>query len=210
MFDFVGSPVPVRKDLRDTYADTWGHLASPGPTLTGVERIGLADYVRAASCGDTAPWVDLHQPLLHLATTLFINPGLVDRAMVRTAAEVSGDPRVVEVISIVSMLAAIDGTHRALHADLEPLPAPLDGPVTGVIAEGLKQRRTHVPMPRGAIPVALDLLPDEGTAFQALFGPQYMTGSEMALDDFSRAPGLSRDQMELISSRTSLHNKCFY
>jgi hypothetical protein len=58
--------------------------------------------------------------------------------------------------------------------------------------------------------VTLNLLPDEGAAFQALFGPQYMTDMEMVLDDFRREPGLNRAQMELVSSRTSIHNECFY
>ena len=71
-------------------------------------------------------------------------------------------------------------------------------------------RRTHIPVPPGPIPVMLDLLPDEGAAFQALFGPQYMTGWEMALDTFRRSPGLDRAQMEVVSSRTSIHNECFY
>ena len=55
-----------------------------------------------------------------------------------------------------------------------------------------------------------DLLPMEGAVFQSLFGPHYMTGWEMALDGFARNPGLDRAQMELVSSRTSLHNECFY
>ena len=43
-----------------------------------------------------------------------------------------------------------------------------------------------------------------------MFGPHFMSGWEMALDDFARRPGLDRAQMELVSSRTSLHNECFY
>ncbi len=180
----------------------------PGQHAT--ERIGLAEYVRSSRSGDTQPWIDLPEPLLHLAATLFTDPGLVDRAVVRSAADASGEAMTVEAISIVSMLSAVDGTHRALTADLEPLPVPLDGAPTGSIADGLRERRTHVPMPAGAIPVALDLLPDVGVVFQESFGPQYMTGAEMALDDFERSPGLNRAQIEVVSSRTSMHNKCFY
>lgn len=154
--------------------------------------------------------MDLPSSLLTLASTLFGDPGLVDRSMVRRAAEDVGDPMVVEVISIVSMLSAVDGAHRALGADLEPLPEPVEGAPTNEIAEGLKQRRTHVPMPAGAINVAFDLLPEIGQVFQASFGPQYMTGLEMAHADYERNPGLNRAQMEIVSSRTSLHNKCFY
>jgi hypothetical protein len=65
-------------------------------------------------------------------------------------------------------------------------------------------------MPVGAIPLALDLLPEAGAAFRSSFGPQYMTGPEMGFDDFARDPGLNRAQIEIVSTKTSLHNKCFY
>lgn len=214
MFEFTGAPVPVRKDLRDTYAEIWQHLAAPGPTLTANQRIALAEYVRAAAGDGTLAGTDhpesFPQPLVHLAATLFTDPALVTPDTVRSAAEVSGDPMVVEVIALVSMLSAVDGAHRALTADLEPLPSPESGDPTGHIAVGLKRRRTSVPMPPGPIPVALDLLPDVGKAFQASFGPQYMTGQEMASDTFERTPGLNRAQMEIVSTRLSLHNRCFY
>lgn len=210
MFEFNGSPVPVRQDLRDAYASLWVHLAEPGPSLRADQRIALADYVRAARSGDTIPWLDQPRPLLHLAATLFTDPGAVDETMVRAAADAVGDPIVVETIAIVSMLSAVDGAHRALTADLEPLPTPEIGEPTRAVADGLKRRRTHVPMPAGPIPVALDLLPTVGSAFQDSFGAQYMTGSEMASDTFERSPGLNRAQIEIVSSRVSIHNECFY
>ena len=210
MFEFIGSPVPVRQDLKAAYGEIWAHLAGPGPTLTGNRRVSLAAFVRAARSGDTPAWPDLPASVLNLAALLFTDPAKVDRSTVRSAADDAGDPTTVEVISIVSMLAAVDGGHRGLSADLEPLPAPREGAPTGVIAEGLKQRRTHVPMPSGAIPLALDLLPDVGQVFQKSFGPQYMTESEMGFDDFGRTPGLNRAQIEVVSSRTSLLNECFY
>jgi hypothetical protein len=210
MFAFEGSSVPVREDLRDAYIELWLHLSEPGPTLTGTQRVGLASYVRAARSGDTPAWIDLPASLLNLAAVIFTDPGLVDRAMVRAAADNAGDAMTVEAISIVAMLSAVDGAHRGLSADLEPLPVPEPGQPTRMVAEGLKQRRTHVPMPTGAINVAFDLLPDVGQVFQNSFGPQYMTGPEMAYDDFERSPGLNRAQMEIVSSRTSLQNECFY
>ena len=210
MFAFTGSPVPIRDDLRDAYVAIWSHLGGPGPTLTAKHRVGIAAYVRAARSGDTLSWMDLPASLLNLAAVLFTDPGLVDRRMVRGAADNVGDAMTVEGISIVSMLSAVDGAHRGLTAELEPLPVPDVGEPTNVITEGLKERRTHVPMPAGAINVAFDLLPDVGRAFQGSFGPQYMTGPEMVRDDYERNPGLNRAQMEIISSRTSLHNECFY
>lgn len=138
------------------------------------------------------------------------DPAAVDEHLVRSTADSVGDPMTVETIAIVSQLSAVDGFHAAMGLDLEPLPNPESGRATGNVTPDLKRRRTHVPMPAGPIPVALDLVPAEGLAMEALAGPMYMTYDEMADDDFQRTPGLNRAQMELISSRISVHNECFY
>lgn len=210
MFSFVGAPVPVRDDLRFIYTATWSHFARPGATLTGEQRLRLLAAVRNGTAESDAPSLGLSVEAGQLAGLLYRDPISVNGATVRAAIDTEDDPLVVEVIAIVSMLASIDGTHRALGAELEPLPEPQVGEPTGHIASGLKPRRTHIPVPPGAINVMFDLLPMEGAVFQTLFGPQYMTGWEMALDTFARSPGLNRAQMELVSSRTSLHNECFY
>jgi len=149
-------------------------------------------------------------PLGRLATTLYTTPADVNGDLVRSAIAASGDPDVVEAISLVSMLAAVDNTHRALGAELEPLPQPLPGDPAGGIATGLKQRRTHVPMPMTSVTVALDLLPAENEAYAATCGPHYMTFTEMGTPVFERSPGLNRAQLETVASRTSLFQKCFY
>lgn len=206
MFEFAGTPVPVRDDVVHAYRSIWHHIAAPGPCLTGAERVRLL----AAARSDDPPAAGTSPELGDLAATLYHRPTSVDGRLVRAAADVDGDPTTVEVMTLVSMLSAVDGTHRALGVDLEPLPEPVSDEPTGHVQEGLKRRRTHIPVPPGPIPVVFDLLPLEGAAFQSLFGPQYMTGREMAFDDFRREPGLDRAQMELVSSRTSVHNECFY
>ena len=210
MFEFAASPVPVRHDVVYAYRAAWHHLASPGPSLTAHERIDLLDRVRARQGVAGTTGQGRSAELGILAETLYHSPREVDGSMVRAAADIEGDPVTVEVIAIVSILASIDGTHRGLGIPWETLPRPTPGEPTGRITPGLKRRRLHVPAPPGPIPVTLDLLPDEGAAFQSLFGPQYMTGQEMALDTFRREPGLDRAQIELIASRTSIHNECFY
>ena len=210
MFSFVGSPVPVRDDVVYAYRSVWRHLAGPGPTLTGEQRVTLAAAARAGTAASVTPTWGFTEALGSLADTLYHVPKDVDGAMVRSAADIDGDPVTVEIIAVVSVLSSIDGAHRALGIDLEPLPDPVPGPPTGSIAQGLKRRRLHVPAPPGPIPFTLDLLPSEGAAFQSLFGSQYMTGWEMSIDTFRRDPGLDRAQIEIVSSRTSMHNECFY
>jgi hypothetical protein len=206
MFEFAGAPVPVRDDLVYAHRSLWQHLAGPGPSFTGAQRVRLLAGARA----DDPAATGLGPELGRLAVELYHRPVAVNGEMVRAAADTDGDPTTVEVLALVSMLSAVDGTHRGLGVDLEPLPEPVAGEPTDQITEGLKRRRTHIPVPPGPIPVMFDLLPMEGAVFQSLFGPHYMTGWEMALDTFERRPGLNRAQMELVSSRTSIHNECFY
>ncbi|GMQ94431.1 MAG: hypothetical protein BMS9Abin12_1921 [Acidimicrobiia bacterium] len=210
MFDFTDSPVPVREDIKEAYRAIWMHFANPGPVFDAPQRSTVLAVARAARSDNTIETGLLPEFVETLATTLYSDPAAVDGPIVRAAADSAGDPAAVETIGLVAMLSAVDGTHRALGIELEPLPEPQPGEPTGRIASGLKRRRTHIPMPQGAIPVALDLLPEVGTAYRASFGPQYITGPEMAFPDFERSPGLNRAQIELVSSRTSLINECFY
>lgn len=65
-------------------------------------------------------------------------------------------------------------------------------------------------MPPGPIPVALDLVPGEGEALRAFFGPFYMTEEQMADPSFVRHPGLDTPQLETVAGRVSMLNQCFY
>lgn len=210
MFEFTTAPVPVREDLKMAYATIWTHLSRPGAIYDGAERRAILDSAR--SCTGRVPTTGnvVPEEIAELTGTLYCDPAAVDERLVRSAADTHGEGAAVEVISIVSMLSAVDSAHRALGVELEALPDPVPGPPTGHISSGLQRRRTHVPMPQGAIPSALDLLPSEAFAFQESFGPQYMTGREMGFSNFERSPGLNRAQIELVSSRTSLLNGCFY
>ncbi|GBE24934.1 hypothetical protein BMS3Bbin02_01216 [bacterium BMS3Bbin02] len=207
MFDFAQSPVPVREDLKNTYQRIWNHFAEPGPVLDAAQRSTLLASVRAGAVATT----NVIPPALgRLASTLYTDPAAVSESTVRNAAEETGDAAAAETVGLVALLSAVDGAHRALGVDLVALPEPLPGPATGNIATGLKRRRTHLPMPPDAIPGAIDLVPEVAAVYRDSFGPQYMTEQDMALSDFERSPGLNRAQIELVSSRTSLINECFY
>lgn len=210
MFDFAAAPVPVREDLKTAYATIWAHFARPGAVYDGTERRAILEHARSGDDRSQEITNLVPDQIAALARTLYWDPAAVDQNLVRDAADAHGESAAVEVISLVSMLSAVDGAHRMLGVELEPLPDPSPGSPTGQISAGLQRRRTHVPMPQGAIPFALDLVPSEALAFRKSFGPQYMTGQEMGHSDFERSPGLNRAQMELVSSRTSLLNQCFY
>lgn len=210
MFSFSTSPVPVRDDITETFADMWAYFAKPGPVFDASQRSVLLDTARTGESPDGESEDQPPEQIADLAHTLYQDPAQVGYDLVRTAADVASDAAAVETIGLVSMLSAVDGVHRALGVDFEPLPQPISGKPTGNITKRLKRRGTHVPMPRGAIPSALDLVPDVASVWVASFGPLYMTGEQMGYMDFVRTPGLNRAQIELIAAKTSLINECFY
>ena len=120
MFSFDGSPVPVRDDLKDAHQAIWSHLAQPGQVFDAKQRRSFLNAARE----NTNPDGDA---TCQLVATLYTSPAEVTGDMVRTAIGAAGEPAVVEAVSVVSMLAAVDNTHRALGAELEPLPDPQPG-----------------------------------------------------------------------------------
>lgn len=199
--NLLQASVPPRTDAINAEEAQFLALASPGATLTGQQRISLAE---AARTGETS---DKLQTLAH---HLYTKPATVYEEEVRAAADTFGDPAAVEAIGIVARLSSVDRIHDVLGVDPEPLPEPLAGDPTGEIAHGLKRRRGFLPKPPGEIPSTLDLVPAEGDALRAMFGPMYMTEHEMGDPYFNRDPGLNTPQLETVAARISLLNRCFY
>ena len=201
MSQLLEAQVEARSDAVAAEKAQFVALASPGAALTGEERVTIAS---AARTGD--PENELQQ----LAHHLYSEPATVHEEHVRAAADAAGDPAAVEVVGIVARLSSVDRIHDVLGVDSEPLPEPSEGEPTGEFVEGLKRRRGFLPKPPGEIPVTLDLVPSEGRALRAMFGPMYMTEEEMADPYFERDPGLNTPQLETIAARISLINRCFY
>lgn len=201
MPELLNAPVPVRQDVIEIERKFIQQLARPGATLTGERRVSIARAARNGSEGDV---------LQDFARHLYAVPASVTERVVRTAADIVGEPMTVETIGVVARLSAIDRVHSVLDVELEPLPDPEPGEPTGVLAKELERRRCHVPMPPGPIPFALDLLPDEGQRWQEMFGPLYMTEAEMSDPHFHRDPGLDTPQLETVAARISALNECFY
>ena len=108
------------------------------------------------------------------------------------------------------MVTAVDTFHRALGLDLEPLPTPRSGKPSRALPD-IPARKTKAWVPMvgpPSIPGSLSAVPDEMAALESLHGPMYLTYEEM--DDPAIQKGLSRWQTELVASRTSAINECFF
>lgn len=192
--------IDIRTDILEAANSSLRATSSPGAHFTGEQRVTLAEAARTG---------EVSGELQSFAHRLYADPGSITAEDV---AEVDdhGHVPVVETIGVVARLAAVDRFHQVVGLGIQPLPDPIDGPATNDHRTDLKKRAAHVPMPPGPIPVALDLVPSEGDAARAMFGPFYMTEEEMADPHFGRTPGLNTPQLETVASRISLHNRCFY
>jgi len=208
---FAALAHPVRPDLTDAMEREWQRLAAPGTWWSGRERVAIARATRQARASANVDSGALPEAAIDAVHRLSVAPASTTRDVVaaQPAAGVE-HAAYVELVGVVSRLAAIDATHRALGAELEPLPEPLPGdpsrtpPPTQALAG-----KAFVPMVGGASIVgALSLVPEEMEAQRDIHGPFYLSYEDMALYDYQA--GLHRTQMELVATRTSAINECFY
>lgn len=207
-FELAGPATAVRSEIQRAFRREWERLARPGTWFDGSERIDLARAARAAR-GRARPAAGIPGPAEEAAATISARPAGIRRVWVEDVADAIGYAPYVEVVGVVSRLSAIDTFHVALGIPLEPLPVPSPGSPTRIEEPLARRSAAWVPMVGGAsITQALSLVEPEAAAQEDLHGPLYLTYEEMAELDYVR--GLSRVQMELVASRTSAVNECFY
>ncbi len=214
MFDTL--PHNARNDLAEAMRRDWERMATPGTWWSGQERVAIADVFRAAQAGEAVPAEAVSSPVLpdvavEAARRLAVDPASTTAAIVAKQPDAGMEHAAyVELTGVISRLAAIDAVHRALGADLEPLPTPEPGEPSRIPQPAqARQGRAFVPMVGGASIVgALSLVPDEMEAQRDIHGPLYLSYEDMALYDYQG--GLHRTQLELVAGRTSAINDCFY
>ncbi len=211
MFNFSSSPLPVRSDLTSVFRAVWEGTAKPGTWWEGTERVAIASTARAAYAGKDPESSVLSPAAIEAANVLGRKPSAVTQEMI-AGWEADGltPDRYIELIGIVSRVIAIDTFHRGLEIDLEPLPNAESGTPTGAVPQPAATRtKAWVPMVGPpTIPTSLSAVPAEMDALEPLHGPMYLTYEQMGNPNIQR--GLHRSQMELVASRTSAINECFF
>ncbi len=200
--------VDVRPEIPDVFSREWARLGAPGAFWTGAERVAIAHTARTAP--DTGSRIaELPAPAVAAAHLLAAQPGAARRGQVEAWVGELGAERYVELVGVVSRLAAVDSFHRGIGADLPALPEPADGSPSGETDPAARAGPAWVPMVGGAsIVFALSLVPPESAAQEDMHGPLYLTYQGM--EDLSFVRGLTRTQMELVAARVSALNECFY
>ncbi len=115
----------------------------------------------------------------------------------------------VEIVSVVSRIAAVDGFHRMLGIDLPGFPDPEPAPPTNAFDLNARPGRGFVPMTKGyGLWWALSLIPAAYRRMEDLHNTLYLTPEQMLGDGSPRRA--SRPQIELVATRTAALNECFY
>jgi len=189
----------------------WARMSASGTWWTGAQRVALAAAARAAREGDELPDVDLPAPAVEAAVRLSVDPH-VDQAWVAdlVARGLALEPYV-EILAVVSRIAAVDTFLFAIGHQQRPLPdeGSHTEPTRELVAEATIQGAfvptTGVPFP----PTALTAVPPEGEALGDLHTVLYLSMFDMG-DQALVRDDLSRIQIELVAARTSLLNDCGY
>jgi len=188
----------------------WDRMANAGTWWTGAERVAIAEEARLARTG--APSHDeLNPAAVEAARRVSAEAATIRQVDVDRWAATGLDPfAYVELVSVVSRLAAIDVAAFGLGMDERPLPQPQAGepsrerPADAVVSDG------WVPTVGPAwAPGSLSAVPDEVDAMFDVHGVLYLSIEQMGDNEIVR-DGIHRTQIELTAARTSWLNDCFY
>jgi alkylhydroperoxidase family enzyme len=242
--DYSAAGIPVRDDLTEAHAELLEHLRAPGTWWTGAERVAIAAESR------NAPDCALCQERKNALSPSAVKGehdslGALPEVVVDVIHRVRTDPArlskgwfdgvmaagvtvqaYVEVISIVTLLAGVDFTTRALGAPPPSLPEPLPGEPSRHRPATTKSGVAWVQMldPADAdgaeadlypdlefvpnIMRALSLVPDEARTLHRSSDAHYVAMQDLANPSARR--NLDRLQIELVAARVSALNECFY
>ena len=198
-------PIPAR--MEDGVNRARHQIASSGSFFTGVQRVAIAGVARAARGGqELATSPELEEVVAATAAKIATEA----HALTAEDVDLVGDPLgYVELYGVVARATAIDTAARGVDAAPIVYPAPSMAPPSGVVAERAKTRSGLAPTVGAVGPTtALSAIPAEDAAQVDLHGALYLTYDEMG--DPAIVKGLARWQLELVASRTSLINDCFF
>jgi hypothetical protein len=208
-FELRDAVLPVSDGVRAELRREWGRLAAPGTWLSGEERVAVAREARAARTFADAD-TELEPVLVEAAQSVSAAADLITRDWI--ADLLTRDITIeeyVEVVGIVSRLAAVDSYVRGVGSAEEALPDSAPGEPTRQRNINVRRRGAFVPTdPEDGARYALSAVPAEEEARDRLHAQLYLSTPQMA--DLSYQSELSRAQMELLAARVSFLNDCFY
>jgi hypothetical protein len=210
---------------------TWGSAAQRTAVAATTRKIRVEAGIQE-SCGDEAlaDCVVLPDPVQRLVREVALGGIAVDRKFCQQVqAEGVTEGAYVEIVALVSRIVNLDIFARGVGVLPRPLAAPADdkAPSFERPAEAVDEGFFTASVPNapaggelakslyGAAPAvnvlrAVTLVPEEGHRVVALIRQQYFPAEKLMAFDSDNGHALSRAQIELVATKISEHNKCFY
>ena len=214
-----------------TRAGTWGSAAQRTAIVASARKARCEAGVQASTADEKlAHAVELPAAAERVAEAVALGGPEIDRDFVRQAqADGVTEGAYVEIVSLASRITNLDVFARGIGVPSRTLGEPVDdsppsyarppeatdegfftaavpnAPAGGALAESLYGK-----LPVGNIMRALSLVPDEARRVMSLVSQQYFPIETLLDFTVSNDHALSRPQIELVATKVSEHNRCFY
>lgn len=213
----------------DAHRDAITALAAPGDWLTGEQRVDVWRQTRdaathpldvarraavtpAAVSGEHEATDHLPAAAVEVAHRVASDPGRLTRAWADEQIDALGEETYTEVVGVTSIAMVVDRLRLALGLDAAPLPDPLSGEPTRVRPADVGDIGAWVSQTTGEtranVSRTLSLVPITNATWRTLVDSHYSRGAEFMSKQWDRA--LSRPQVEMVASRATSVNECFY
>lgn len=203
--------LPTTSKVAGAIARALRHIACSGATMTAAERIAIVHVARSHDDAPTGRWT-LTPAEITAARWVAHDAGGINPDLVADLTDAGLDPlRFVEIVGVVSLLAAIDRYTMGIGAAQLQLPAAVAGYPTGNVAANAAVNNGWLPTDGPAsAPTALGAIPSEAEAAMDLHTGLYLSPEQVGGRGEPITGPMIRSEMEFIAARTSYLNECFY
>ncbi|WP_133406768.1 alkylhydroperoxidase-related (seleno)protein [Parashewanella tropica] len=224
-------PLTIDEAKLTMFNRIWNRLAQPGYWWNATEKHAIAKVIRKArplpvydrkrkSVSELAqtPTTDVLSPLtIDTIERIVTESGQLNTEWAMEVIENLGEGVYAELIAITILLLPIDLFCRFLDVAPMPLPTPLEGEPTRQLPENLRDNGAWIRQTQEAIDDqnlvnvsrAISILPIENGLRRDLVEAMYMEGHSF-FDKIWKNKALSRPQLEILATKTSMINECFY
>jgi hypothetical protein len=206
-----------------------GALGEPGDWLTGAQRVDVWRQCRDAATnpldaarrdalspnavpGEHPPTGELPAAAVEAAHRVASDPGRLTRTWADVQIATLGEETYTEIVGVTAIASVVDRYHDAIGADRPALPTPRPGEPDRTRPDDVGDIGAWVAQSTGPtranVSRTLSLVPVTNATWRDLVDSHYSRGPEFLDAVWSRH--LSRPAVELIASRTTALNECFY
>lgn len=203
--------------------------AAAGDWLTGAQRVAVWREVRDAAnnevdgerkralspnsvAGNHAASAELSASAMEVVHRVASDPGRLTRTWADGHIAELGEETYTELVGITAIVTVIDRFHRAMGRPEVPLPNPVPGDPARVRPNDVGDIGAWISQTTGPtkanVSRTLSLVPATNRAWRQLVDTHYSHGAEFMNLQWNFP--LSRPQAELVATRSTALNECFY